>query len=317
MSCVQIIYGAASAGSWRSETDGPRVLDTLEEYGVKKVDTARIYLSSEELLGQRGAAARIAIDTKHPGGFSDGARATKDNVLSVAETSFQLLQTEQVDVYYLHAPDRKTPLEETLAGINELFQQGRFKRFGLSNYLPSEVEEVIRVTKDKGFVPPTVYQGNYSLIARKQETTLLPLLREHGISFYAYSPLAGGFLTKSASDFDGPVGRFNEETPIGKLYMTLYKKPAFLAALDHWDAISAECGIPKAEMAYRWVAYNSALEAERGDGMIVGARTLKQLRETLDGLRNGPLPEDVAKRIDGMWQMVEGEAGLDNFNINS
>jgi len=207
-------------------------------------------------------------------------------------------------------------LEQTLGGINELFRQGRFKRFGLSNFLPSEVEEVIRVAKDRGFVPPTVYQGNYSLVARKQESELFPLLRRHGISFNAYSPLAGGFLTKSAKDFDGPVGRFNASNPLGERYMTLYKKPAFIAALNSWDTISAESGIPKAELAYRWVAYNSALGPRRGDGMVIGARTVEQLRQSLVSLKKGPLPDNVVKQIDDIWLSVKGEAGLDNFNLN-
>ncbi len=176
---------------------------------------------------------------------------------------------------------------------------------------------MVRVAKERGFVPPTVYQGNYSLIARKQETTLLPLLWKHGISFNAYSPLAGGFLTKSAKDFDGPVGRFDASTPIGELYMTLYNKPTFLAALGRWDTISTESGIPKAELAYRWVAYNSMLEAGRGDGMVIGARTLEQLRQTLAALKKGPLRKGIVKQIDEIWHMVKDEAGLDNFNLNN
>lgn len=225
-----------------------------------------------------------------------------------------------MDVYYIHAPDRKTPLEETLEGINELYKQGRFKRFGLSNYLPSEVEQVVQVAKEKGFVVPTVYQGNYSLIARKQETELFPVLRRHGIAFNAYSPLAGGFLTKTAADLagggDGAVGRFKAGTPVGQLYLTLYHKPSFLAALTAWDAISAESGIAKAELAYRWVAYHSALRPEYGDGMIIGSRNLEQLRTTLLGIKKGPLSEKVVSQIDGIWNLVKGDAGLDNFNLN-
>lgn len=220
-------------------------------------------------------------------------------------------------VYYLHAPERTTPLEQTLDGINELFKQGRFQHFGLSNFLASEVEEVIRVSKANGFVQPTVYQGNYSAVARKQELELLPVLRKHGIAFNAYSPLAGGFLTKTGKDFEGPVGRFHSSNPIGELYMTLYKKPKFLAALEDWDNISTASGIPKAELAYRWVAYNSFLKPEHGDGIIIGARTLAQLRETLTGLQRGPLPDTIVKQIDLVWEKIKDEAGLDNFNLNS
>jgi aryl-alcohol dehydrogenase-like predicted oxidoreductase len=101
MAGIQVIYGAGSAGSWGSEVDGPKVLDALEEMGISKIDTARVYGPSEELLGQRGAAARIAIDTKHPGGFAKETRATKENVLEVAKRSFELLKTDQVMPHFI------------------------------------------------------------------------------------------------------------------------------------------------------------------------------------------------------------------------
>ncbi|CAG9990855.1 unnamed protein product [Clonostachys byssicola] len=313
---LRVIYGAGNAGSWRSETDGPKVAEVLQEFGVDKIDSARIYLQSEELIGQRGVAAKFKIDTKHPGGTAETTNATKENVLEVADISFGLLKTDKVDVYYIHAPDRKTPLEQTLEGINELYKQGRFEHFGLSNFLASEVEDVIRVAKANGFVVPTVYQGNYSAIARRQEEELFPTLRKHGISFNAYSPLGGGFLTKTARDIEEGAGRFNPDTHIGKMYSTLYSKPSFLAALKNWEDISAKSGLPKAELAYRWVSYHSGLKPELGDGIIVGARTLDQLRKTLTGLKSGPLPDEVVRDINGIWDTIKGEAGLDNFNLN-
>ncbi|VUC25767.1 unnamed protein product [Clonostachys rosea] len=316
MSGLRVIYGAGSAGSWGSETEGPKVADVLQEFGVDKIDTARIYLKSEERIGQRGVAAKFKIDTKHPGGFARTTNATKENVLEVADISFGLLKTDKVEVYYIHAPDRKTPLEQTLEGINELHKQGRFEHFGLSNFLASEVEEVIRVAKAKGFIVPTVYQGNYSAIARRQEEELFPTLRKHGISFNAYSPLAGGFLTKTVKDIEEGVGRFDRDTPLGDLYSTLYNKPTFLAALKKWEDISAKSGVPKAELAYRWVSYHSSLKPDLGDGIIIGARNVDQLRKTLTGLKRGPLPGEVVKEINGVWDTIKEEAGLDNFNVN-
>ncbi|RQM07799.1 hypothetical protein DH86_00000671, partial [Scytalidium sp. 3C] len=104
---------------------------------------------------------------------------------------------ERVDVFYIHVPDRRTPLEETLAGINELYKAGKFKRFGLSNYLANDIEDVMRISKQHNYVLPTVYQSNYSAVARRQEAEIFPILDKYKIAFYAYSPLAGGFLTKT------------------------------------------------------------------------------------------------------------------------
>ncbi len=218
----------------------------------------------------------------------------------------------------MHAPSRSVPIEETLAAINELYKQGRFRRFGLSNYLPSEVEEVIRVAKEKGFVVPSVFQGNYSVVARKLEQEMFPILRKHNIAFYAYSPIAGGFLTKTRSFIEAAnSGRWDPNAPAGKIYSTLYNKPSFLELLSEWEVISTESGIPKAELAYRWVAHNSALKQENGDAVVFGAMSPEQARQTIQAIKKGPLPETVAQKVDELWNLIKDEAGLDNFNLNN
>lgn len=84
--------------------------------------------------------------------------------------------------------------------------------------------------------------------------------------------------------------------------------------LDKWSSIADEVGCSRAELAYRWVAYHSALKADLGDGVIVGASSIKQLEGTLEGLEHGPLPQEAAKKIDGLWEGVKGEAPVDNFH---
>ena len=123
----------------------------------------------------------------------------------------------------------------------------------------------------KGYVLPTVFQGNYNPVARHYDTTLFPLLRELNIAFYAYSPLAGGFLVKDPNVLraGGEQGRWDPETWLGKVYNEIYTKPSLLAALSEWEAIANEARVSKAVLAYRWVTYNSKLSAEHGDGIIV------------------------------------------------
>ncbi len=226
------------------------------------------------------------------------------------------LSIPQVDIYYLHAPDRTTPYEETLSIIDELHKQGKFKRFGLSNFLPDEVENMVRVAKEKGFITPTVYQGNYSPVARKQEELLFPVLRKHGIAFYAYSPLAGGFLTKTPAQLEEATERFDTSTWVGKRYTTLYHKQSFLDALPKWEAISVENDIPKAELAYRWMAHHSQLKGESGDALVFGATKLEQIHGTVRGIQKGPLPEKVVQQVEHIWQLIKHEAGLDIYNLD-
>ena len=125
--------------------------------------------------------------------------------------------------------------------------------------------------KSKGYVLPTVYEGNYNPLARHYDTTLLPLLRELDIAFYAYSPLAGGFLVKDAQTLKtgSAQGRWDPKTPLGEVYNSIYTRPSLLEALSEWEAIANEARVTKAALAYRWVMYNSKLSAEHRDGIIV------------------------------------------------
>ncbi|KAF9885261.1 hypothetical protein FE257_013059 [Aspergillus nanangensis] len=198
--------------------------------------------------------------------------------------------------------------------MNALYQAGKFRRFGLSNFLPEEVENVISLAK-KNYILPSVYQGNYNAVGRISETELFPILRRHNISFYAYSPVAGGFLTKKVEHLVAGTGggRFDVKNPAGTMYNSLYNKPSMLEGLKLWEQIAEEAGIPKAELAYRWVVYHSALKEELGDKVVFGARGNEQLRQTLAAVKNGPLSPEIAQRIEEVWT-VKHEAPLDNFN---
>ncbi|KAJ5327424.1 Aldo/keto reductase subgroup [Penicillium brevicompactum] len=321
MANVKLIWGGASImdNIALPEVDAlNEFLDILQARGVTNIDTARVYANSEERLGAH-ADSRFAIDSKYPGGVSQEP-STPESLVSILQQSLDLLQTDQLDIYYIHAPDRRISfedLEALLAAINTQFQAGKFKRFGLSNFLANEIEEVIRITRGNDWVTPAVYQGNYSTIARRTEDEILPTLRKHNISFYAYSPIARGFLAKDAEEFVAGKSRWDTTTFTGRLYDSLYNKPRMLESLKLWGTISQKSEIPKAELAYRWVVYHSALKGELRDGLVFGSRNLEQLKQTLDGIDNGPLSADVVSQIEDVWKLVEADAPLDNWNSST
>ena len=337
---IQTVFGGAQfqrEGRFADPATLLKVYDALDNAGVRKIDTAHVYGASEEILGQTGGSKRFVIDTKAPGGLVPGSMTTQ-GVQGFAHRSKKLLAVEQVDVYYIHAPD-VVPLEETLAGINEVYKQGWFRRFGLSNFFAEDVQKVYVICKREGYPLPTVYQGDYSAIARKQEEELIPLLRKLDIvslqtpstslqwypttqhtnsnikSFYAYSPLAGGFLTKSVADITARTGRFAPGQPFGEAYNKRFNKPCFLEALEKWAAVAEREGTTKADLAYRWVKYNSPLKPEYGDGIIVGATSLEQLEQTLAGIGKGPVSEEAARAIGEIWEGVKNESVLDLIHL--
>ncbi|MBO1764923.1 aldo/keto reductase, partial [Escherichia coli] len=176
-----------------------------------------------------------------------------------------------------------------------------------------QVQQVYDIAKAKGYPLPTVYQGNYNPVARHVETQLLPTLRKLGVHFYAYSPIAGGFLTKTPADINAGAGRFNAST-LGGLYDKLYNTEPMRKALVKWNEIAEKEGVSRAEVAYRWVAYHSALQGDE-DGIIFGASSIEQAEQTLQGFKNGKLSDEAVKGIQEIWESVESVAPFDNYQV--
>ena len=153
-------------------------------------------------------------------------------------------------------------------------------------------------------------------MARHYDTTLFPLLRELQIAFYAYSPLAGGFLVKDPETFrsGGGQGRWDPNERLGAIYRHQYDKSKLVEALSEWESIAIDAGVSKAAVAYRWVMYNSMLDPEFGDGIIIGASRHQQLEQTLHDIQYGPLEASIAERIDTLWDLVKDQAPIDNYH---
>ncbi|KAL8793852.1 MAG: hypothetical protein Q9195_003578 [Heterodermia aff. obscurata] len=306
---VKIIFGAAGFPGLPPDP----VFSLLHDHGVKDLDTASLYAGSEALLGSTGASKDFTIHTKAPG-FTPGSLSRR-SVEDGMKKSLEELKLNSVETYFLHCPDTQTPIEETLEAIQELYVAGKFRKFGLSNFKASDVESIYNLAKEKGYVLPTVYQGNYNAVSRHYEQDLFPLLRKLNMSFWAYSPIAGGFLVRSPQAIkEGNQGRFDKETRLGKMYHDLYAKPSLISALEQWELVAKKVGITKAALAYRWVRFNSALQGTHEDALILGASSPAQLEQTLKSLAEGPLPQEVLQDIENIWETVKHEAPIDNYH---
>lgn len=201
-----------------------------------------------------------------------------------------------------------------MAGIQDLYREGVFRRLGLSNYLAADVEKIHAHCASHDYILPTVYQGCYNPVARRIETELFPVLRKLDIAFYAYGPQAGGFLAKSKEAVLEGQGRFDPSNRGGQMLRRLYCRPALLDCLEQWADIASAAGCSAADLACRWVKYNSMLRPEYGDAIIFSSSTLAQTEQTLSGLEQGPLEDEIVRRIDKIWDLVKHEAPLDNVN---
>lgn len=165
------------------------VLKTFLKRGYNQIDTSRGYSTlapgtSEPRLAAAGAGSNFIIDTKVLSREA-GAHAA-DKIAAEVDSSLDALKIDQINIEYLHHPDRATPFEETYEAIDKAYRAGKFKRFGLSNYTAAEVKQFVEICERRGFVRPSVYQGQYNAIVRTGEKDLFPVLRQHDISFYAW-----------------------------------------------------------------------------------------------------------------------------------
>lgn len=147
------------------------ILDVFRKYGHEELDTARVYCggSSEEYLGRlkwqdRGIVMETKLSPRAKIGLPEGEETTHrpEHLRLGLETSLKALQTDKVDMWYLHAPDRTTPYEVTFEELNNLHKQGKFNRLGISNFAAWEVAQICEICDRHGWLKPSVYQGVYN-----------------------------------------------------------------------------------------------------------------------------------------------------------
>lgn len=304
---VDIVFGGTRIGNRELFKPENRLNDffaVLTAHGVATIDTAQSYDNSEATLGQTSAGDKFTIDTKwSPPSFTESSVpwATKEQIRRSAEHSIRKLKVS-AGIFYLHRPDPLTPIAETLWAMNEVHQRGLFERFGLSGFPPKEVEAIYHHCSEKGYPLPAIYQGSYNPLSRYKETELLPTLRRLGIGFYAYGPSAGGFLCKTAAEATEMAKAIGTVSATCRPYICNAK---FLEALQRWNFIAEAEGVSSAELAYRWVAYHSALDRDKGDAVIIGTSSPEQLKDTLDCVDKGPLSANAFESIQKIWESVQ------------
>ncbi|CAI6335060.1 unnamed protein product [Periconia digitata] len=273
--------------------------------GHTDLDTARNYPGSEALLGATGAPSEFSIHTKIFGGGPEATASkwhSRDAIAASIAASLEDLGVDSVETMFLHVPDRETSLEETLKAMDEAHAKGQFKKLGVSNYTAKEVSDMLEICEREGFEKPSVYQGHYNAVFRSGEEELFPLLRKHGIAFWAFSPAAGGFF----SDQKKASARWDEKTLVGQLYNNFYGSPAIETSASAVRASASAHGINPHEAALRWTVHHSILDGTFGDAVLFGMSKLEQLEQTLDAVEAGPLPDDLATLISGIYATFDG-----------
>ncbi|KAF7295096.1 Aldo-ket-red domain-containing protein [Mycena indigotica] len=289
-------FGAPESGARVNKLEDVKaILDAFRSHGHTEIDSARTYCggTSEEYLGR--------IDWKQDGFALETKLAPRVDITHSPQDlrknlllSLKALNADSIEMWYLHAPDHSTPYETTMKAVDDLYREGYFKRFGISNYAAWEVAEIVGICKANGYIQPTAYQGIYNVIHRNVEPELFPCLRKFGISFYEFNPLAGGFFTDrymSLDDVPEPGSRFDPTRVQGKNYRQRYWNESYFKALSTIRMVVKEYNLTMAEVALRWLSHHSLMAREHGDSIIIGASNLTHIQQNLLDLEKGPLRE--------------------------
>ncbi|MBZ5496719.1 MAG: aldo/keto reductase [Acidobacteriia bacterium] len=304
----RLAMGAMTFGGQAPEAEAILMVDRCLEHGINFFDTANVYNQgkSEIILGKalRGRRHKAVLATKVRGKMGeepDDAGLKRPAIRQAIEASLKRLGTEYVDLYYLHAPDWDTRIEETLDAMDELVREGKVRYPAVSNYASWQLVQMLWYCENHGFAPPTVSQPMYNLLARGIEQDYLACCKEYGIAVVVYNPLAGGLLTGKHLQEKPPAAgtRFDSN----KIYQDRYWHSSYFDAQHEVSAIANRAGMSTIALAFRWLLMQPAV-----DSVLLGASGIGQLEENLKACEGPVLTADVLKECTVVWEKLRGAA---------
>lgn len=283
------------------DAESIKVIHKYIELGGDFLDTADMYGSgrNEELVGRAIADRRekVVLATKFgnvrgPNGEFMGVRGDKKYVRECCEASLKRLKTDVIDLYYQHRVDPNVPIEETVGAMKELVEEGKVRFLGLSEAASTTIRRAAEVH------PIAALQTEYSLWTREVEEDILPVVRELGITFVAYSPLGRGFLTGQFKKFeDLPADDYRRMSP--RFQGENFQKNLDLVA--QIEAIADEKTCTPSQLALAWVL-------AQGDDIvpIPGTKRLNRLEDNMGSAKVHLTADDLA-RIEKLLPKAAGE----------
>ncbi len=269
-----------------------RVIAAAVDLGINFLDSADIYQGgrSEETLGValKGKRTRFVLATKYQGKTGDGVNdrgTSRYHLYDAVEASLRRLQTDHIDLYYVHNFEETTPIEEMLRGLDDLVRAGKIRYIGASNFLAWQIARANCLAEMHGWSPFIVSQSHYHLLERGVEQEILPFCRSQKVGLIPYFPLAGGFLTgKYRRDQPAPAGSRGESNKYVQQYMT-DAGYSFVECLEEW---ARQRGHNVSEAAQAWLLAHPEVSS-----VITGATRLEQVQENVKAADWALTPDEV------------------------
>ena len=285
-----IAYGTMSFGGDADEAASKALFEACRAAGVNLFDCANLYGGgrSEEILGRliKDCRDEVLITSKAYFATSPDVNAmgaSRLHVLRAVEKSLGRLQTDRLDIYYVHRFDDRTALEETLRALDDLVRQGKVVYLGASNFAAWQVAKALGISAKEGWASFACIQPMYNLVKRQAESEILPMARSEGLGVFPYSPLGGGLLSgKYGPGLRPESGRLVSN----KIYATRYGEDLNYEVAGRFASFARERGFDPASLAVAWVGSHPAVTAP-----LVGARSTAQLAPLLAAADIAMTPE--------------------------
>jgi len=308
-----LTLGTMMFGQQTDVDEALRIIDKARDQGINFIDTADVYNAgrSEEVVGEAIARNRDdwILATKVGMGPTDGlphrSGLSRKHICNAVEGSLRRLDTDYVDIYYLHRDDLKVPLEITVRAMGDLIRAGKIRQWGVSNFRGWRIAEIVNVARQMNVDPPVVSQPLYNIVNRQVETEQLTAAAFHGLGVVPFSPLARGVLTGKYApgaepDSNSRAGRQD------KRILEVEWRQESLAIARKIQAYTEGRGVGMVEFAIAWVLNNSAVSST-----IVGPRTEAQW-DTYGKALDVTLSADDEAFIDSL--VTPGHASTHGFN---
>jgi aryl-alcohol dehydrogenase-like predicted oxidoreductase len=294
----ELCFGTMSFGDIADEAMSTKMYQRCREAGINFFDCANVYAGgrSEEILGKLIVHERedVIVTSKvyFPTSEDINARgAHRRNIFLEVEKSLKRLNTDWIDIYFIHHFDEKTPLEITLRALDDLVRQGKILYPAVSNFAAWQIMKALGISSQMQLSRFEVIQPMYNLVKRQAEVEILPLALSEGLAVIPYSPLGGGLLTgKYGPDKAPEKGRIVNND----MYSLRYREDWMFETAAAFTQLAKSLGVAPAALAVRWVAHHPAVTAP-----IIGARNVDQLEESLSSLKID-MTDELYQRISSL-----------------
>ncbi|MET0405752.1 MAG: aldo/keto reductase [Cystobacter sp.] len=304
--CLGAMTFGEDLGWGTSVEESQRIMDRYLELGGNFIDTANFYTKShsEKIIGDHlgrhpARRDRLVIATKFSGnlypGDPNGGGSGRKSIIAACENSLRRLQTDYIDLYWLHNWDMHTPIEETMAALEDLVRAGKVRYLGVSDTPAWKIVEANMLARFRGGSAFIGLQIEYSLLERTVEQELVPMAREFGLGITPWSPLKSGALS-------GKYTRANAGTLKGDrgVLLNSFLNERTYAVVDALEAIARAHESTVARVALAWV------QAQPGvTSTIIGARRIAQLEDNVKGV-DVKLSAEELGRLDALTKPTFG-----------